>query len=1287
MLKGVWIFILFWVLAAPCAAETVTITFENSENSDAVPDAQATNLYTDLGINFPSWPTIIRNRADQTLRQGISSGGPDPLPRLFVCAPLKVNFEAAMDVREVRLQIMNTPPNFFTVRAYSSDDEVDVFEYRPPERPFFDNPRIPRDVVLRAREAEEGITSITVMPELSARSCFSLAQIDNLSYETARPVVPIEPAPLRPPTISEYRAEEVKPVTKWSGRINDVSVNPANPREVFVTSSTGGLWRSLDGGETWDAVVSLPVFKLNSVHHVTSRPRVIIVTAEMDFQRIPLGGGFFTSGGGVWVSVNGGRSWSLPPNAVPSFNGRSPPLSNAACPARSDAYAISEDEETGRIFISTSCGISFTDNITDGERATWTHNFFTLNNSNYSTRRFKTVSALTGSGVIAAGGDGAWWSNDNGATWSRSNTPTGISLDIHGSTNLPGAEDIGFLVSNINPRTLWFTNDKGGNWVEIPGTPIGRSSCGGNSHVYAGEINAPTPRPNSQTVRVVNILFGNTCDTYRLMTAFVTNASNWDFCAPSAPCSLLTSTWSKLNASHDDTRAIGFSSINLFRESYIAHDGGLDRSTLEGWRSVGSGPRKINALQLYDIKGQQVIDTGTYRLSFGTQDNDLWSSSDETNWPESQNKRHEGGGVTMAPTTSTARTDQWTFVSCGPCNIQKSDPLFQAPEIWAGYASQPSWSFSAPQRLLPNTNLIGPYFHLLDNGPNVRLSITGDSGGGYFDLDTLPVGRASVRGNPKISGSTIYQSLRLLNRSFNQTVQGQPMSPIRDTDLRRYTLGGTIANPAMNNFGSLGHYVTEFQWDPVYAVHPNNSGTLIAPDVQPLSSPSTSTPDIKTSIDGGENWMVIPGLMTQVTRSGVYSFTVPLPTGDTPLSLISAISYFPNNPAFVILGMHMGGAYISQDGGNVWKYVVGSDRIPNITDFEWKSAEEIYVASYGRGLWKINRTSRRIPIAALRSPLGQLNLNNPILRNIRIGTIALAPTLWGLPSDFPGRNNSENLVTLQEAVEANYIDTVFLAVDGKITDIQSSESLEKQLITTPGTTLYRLGEMSTHSSLDLPVDLSSNTRFDLPVSFVKTYGKTFKRATFTKNDTTMPSLFKNIQEDDKAAIRLIEGAIKEHLAGQSRKLRKSDLSIVGIALKKGKLVGPLVGYEPVHQAPSFEPIDTDSNSRPNDTRNSKPYIALQSNTEGVYFGDSVFQADKPMQMEGHNFVPHTTLDIAIDNQKSRTALTNSNGFFEIQISLNKLAPGIHTLYVKQKSGDNSKHTFTNAFLVRHFDKE
>ncbi len=92
----------------------------------------------------------------------------------------------------------------------------------------------------------------------------------------------------------------------WSpgtGRLDRVMVDPGNPDIIYVGAPTGGLWKSTDGGASWEAKTdNLPTIGICgiAIDH-TNTDIIYVATGDGD------GGGTYSSG--IFKSVDGGETW------------------------------------------------------------------------------------------------------------------------------------------------------------------------------------------------------------------------------------------------------------------------------------------------------------------------------------------------------------------------------------------------------------------------------------------------------------------------------------------------------------------------------------------------------------------------------------------------------------------------------------------------------------------------------------------------------------------------------------------------------------------------------------------------------------------------------------------------------------------------------------------------------------------------------------------------------------------------------------------------------------------
>jgi photosystem II stability/assembly factor-like uncharacterized protein len=90
-----------------------------------------------------------------------------------------------------------------------------------------------------------------------------------------------------------------------SGRISSVDALRADPRVIWVGASTGGVWKSTDGGHVWESVFDRePVNSIGAVKINPSAPHIVWVGTGEGSVRNSMG-----VGRGVWRTVDGGRTW------------------------------------------------------------------------------------------------------------------------------------------------------------------------------------------------------------------------------------------------------------------------------------------------------------------------------------------------------------------------------------------------------------------------------------------------------------------------------------------------------------------------------------------------------------------------------------------------------------------------------------------------------------------------------------------------------------------------------------------------------------------------------------------------------------------------------------------------------------------------------------------------------------------------------------------------------------------------------------------------------------------
>ncbi len=100
--------------------------------------------------------------------------------------------------------------------------------------------------------------------------------------------------------------ESVGP-TNVGGRITDVALHPTNKNIIYVGASVGGVWKSVDGGDTWQAIFdNVGSLSIGNLAIDPQNPDVLYVgTGEANGSATS--GAFF--GDGLYKTTDGGETW------------------------------------------------------------------------------------------------------------------------------------------------------------------------------------------------------------------------------------------------------------------------------------------------------------------------------------------------------------------------------------------------------------------------------------------------------------------------------------------------------------------------------------------------------------------------------------------------------------------------------------------------------------------------------------------------------------------------------------------------------------------------------------------------------------------------------------------------------------------------------------------------------------------------------------------------------------------------------------------------------------------
>lgn len=715
------------------------------------------------------------------------------------------------------------------------------------------------------------------------------------------------------PTVEMYQ-----PNIKNGGRTMSLTTHPSNNSIIFASTETGGLFKTEDEGISWKHIDSLHQFALNDVKFAPSDPNIIIVTAFADTRT--------TNGGGIWRSTDGGETWTKPTTGTPPASSR--------CTDRFSAFGISFEPNSNNVYVGTDYGIAFSNDL----GSTWTHQIpepTLLINEEKTQDRIYSVLARGNNKVNALGMNGVYYTDNGGTNWTKCSSPGGDNWVIHGLAQSPKNSDHLFLSLYCNQAFL--STDGGHNWNNI----TINASCNRPSFIK-------TSASVSGNANQFDFYYGNGSSLYRKT---ITDGNPPD----------LTGAWQSLSVDHADPSDIAFDNTNR-NPILLASDGGVHKTTDNGahWTLAGGGEKGLNALQITEVNGQVVeIPNQHVDLYFGTQDNDLWASSDKgVTWLNPV--CCEGFFIGTDKYNSNETNSKVSFVSCAGCGNYYSNPHFINVAGWTNpFGNAVGNPFILSEgKYIQSSQLVGSTDNLINYTENTGTSWTPKA--------NIPQG---LRGTPQIAGSetspVIYQGV---TRS-GLTPSGEPKEGLVRIDGIN-TSTPTIRNADGTGFGSLGIYPTMFAWYRVLGANPNKPDQVIIADI--------SDDKMKYTSDGGLSWLVDSTLTNLVTDYGKFRFR------EGPFPQAHAIAFNPFNANDIFVGTNQNGIIRSTDGGAHWSKIEGSKQVTNISSFFFHTPSHIFVSTYGRGLWQLNVDEA--PQITIPKPKPR-KLAEPLIRDPRSGVM------------------------------------------------------------------------------------------------------------------------------------------------------------------------------------------------------------------------------------------------------------------------------------------------------------
>ena len=721
-----------------------------------------------------------------------------------------------------------------------------------------------------------------------------------------------------------YVAERFRDLPLNSGRCQSITAHPADRNIAITCNQFGGLWKTTDAGANWYHLNGLNAVFTNDVCFGPDG-NTVICTRDRDNS--------VDNAAGIWVSRNGGETWSRP------YTGRIPVLGSRTT-SKGVAWAISFDPHVaGKIYVGTSAGVA----ISENNGLTWRHAMLEstspVNWVDSLQNEVRSILAYGNNIVFALCRTGVYRSIDGGTSWTRirsGNFTFAGSFKLIDLWDNTGVRDGGrgvFILENYN--TLLLYEDFYTRWTTIP-MPTGSVS----RNPFVRVSNAATA--GYKTVWVGCGVFLQKITRRRLSSfgAGLVSGGSW-------------TSIHRAEGIHDDTGFMGLDGLGNIL--YYGSDGGLFRPlNPEGtsWTSACVRNSGMNSYQITDlaITNFSLVE-GYYgnasALYFSTQDNAIWSSIDMgVTWPN--NDCAEGFHIEVK--NQTGFFDFSLQVAYGKVGCGPSSSMFSHLAL-------------ADQRMVPTTSTGG--VDLADSVLAQAFLIGGDN---YYRMRSPIIGNPEgyvsenrgdnwrkryeysgirARGVPTSSRDGAAGPRRLwmpFTAIGSSNADGSDKIGLVLHSAPFYPGIATIASPSINYLpdnGSLGLRATEFDWQSVFGVNPVDYRHVLVPDIV--------NGVMKVTRDAGDTWVTDTMLTNLVTRYGVSKMY-----NGTPNIQVSHISWDPYHTNRIVVGTRENGVILSENGGVTWRRIKDSHNMTFVTGFAFRPDNICYVSTYGRGLWKID---------------------------------------------------------------------------------------------------------------------------------------------------------------------------------------------------------------------------------------------------------------------------------------------------------------------------------------------
>ncbi len=717
------------------------------------------------------------------------------------------------------------------------------------------------------------------------------------------------------------------------GRVNGTAVDPNNSSVMYAASEWGGLYKTLDGGNSWFRLDGHRAVATWDVEIDPSNTNRVYATSFYD--------GRSTALSGINVSTDGGTTWTRPAIFPPGGF-----CTNSADQTELTAFGISIDPtDSSDVYVGTSCGLAFTTN----SGTSWSY-----------------ASPFVGAGKfwdVLVSQDGAFVDTcgDHGHQIYVTATGTwvaGFGL-ASGRCSLAGSpySTNGANLFAVVGTSFFETVNGGSSWTNTRTNPSPqgripfvatnqRSGAGAKFDLWFGDVSL-----HSVACDAANPIFGFSCGGFD----GANDVPAW------------SQGFTRFFGGHDDTGSLLFdpSAANDACPILLSSDGGVyynDLSTSPGcqtpsWMQPSVTP---HGLWPFAMAGANRAGQLSEDLYFGNQDNGVFGAtnagSDSPTW---ENQFCCDGFDTAADDFD----DGTIFYSACCFSGGRSTKFFRAN---AGFVNQAEINYP-PSGLPPGFKNPDAIVNWADNS---YVMVTADctlGSGGCPGTDGGVYITQNADGNPitwtQLGPATEPPSSEIC--AVRAGVDGNTPTFY----VRTGTCNSDSSTDNMFKFVGTNPGGT---WSEIFLPQGGFGVFNVSPtDPDRLLAAGFTGTDAFTykSVNGGASWTPLPALDAMMDGGGAF----PMKNLRGPTNFTSTNGYHqpsllaidPSDPDILIGGGRDSGIFASADGGTSWtlltdptnSHTSGTPHIPRPWHAyfdEEGGRKSVFIASQGRGIWRMD---------------------------------------------------------------------------------------------------------------------------------------------------------------------------------------------------------------------------------------------------------------------------------------------------------------------------------------------